>query len=216
VLAAVAAVSRWTPLREWFFFGALVNAARDIAEGPGAGVVALGVYVLAGFVAFPVTVLVVITIIAFGPFAGGAFAFGGALLNAATTFWLGWRLRRDTVRRIAGNRLNRITRRLTRQGVLALAVVRLLPIASFPVVNLVAGASRLRLRAFLMSTALGIAPRIVLTIVFLESAEAAITDPRLGTFASLAAVTAVLVAGAVFVWRRFGKEPAAKQDPHTR
>ena len=211
LFAVAAAASRWTPLREWFAFGALVSAARDIADVPGAGLVALGVYVLAGFVAFPVTVLIVISIVMFGPFAGCAYAFVGALLNAATTFWLGWRLRRDTVRRIAGNRLNRITRRLMRQGVLALAVVRLLPIASFPIVNLVAGASRLQLRPFLLSTALGLAPAIALTAAFLDRAEAAITDPGLGTLASLAAVAGVLVAGVLFVWRRFGTQPESRK-----
>jgi uncharacterized membrane protein YdjX (TVP38/TMEM64 family) len=112
------------------------------------------------------------------------------------------------VRAIAGNRLNRITRRLTRQGVLALATVRLLPLASFPVVNLVAGASRLRLREFLVSTALGIAPAIALTAAFLDRAEAASKDPGLWTLGSLATVTGLLVAGTLFVWRRFAREPA--------
>jgi phosphatidylserine/phosphatidylglycerophosphate/cardiolipin synthase-like enzyme/uncharacterized membrane protein YdjX (TVP38/TMEM64 family) len=208
LFAALAAASRWTPLREWFAFGTLVDTARDMAGGPGAVLVALGAYIVAGILPFAVTVLVIATIIVFGSILGAACAFAGALLSAAATFWLGWRLRRDTVRAIAGNRLNRITRRLTRQGVLALATLRLLPLASFPVVNLVAGASRLRLREFLLSTALGLAPGIALTAAFLDRAEAAIRDPGVWTLGSLAAVTALLVTGTLFVWRRFGRPPA--------
>jgi uncharacterized membrane protein YdjX (TVP38/TMEM64 family) len=207
VFAAVAAASRWTALREWFVFGTLVNTAREMADGPAALLIALGAYVVAGILPFAVTVLVIVTIIVFGSIVGAACALAGALLSAAATFWLGWRLRRDTVRAIAGNRLNRITRRLTRQGVLALATVRLLPLASFPVVNLVAGASRLRLREFLLSTALGLAPGIAFTAAFLDRAEAAIRHPGLWTLGSLAAVTGLLVAGTLFVWRRFGREP---------
>ncbi|HEX2825831.1 MAG TPA: VTT domain-containing protein [Burkholderiales bacterium] len=206
LFAALAAITRWTPVREWFALGALIGAARDAADAPGAGLAAVAAFVLGGFLAFPITVLMVATILVFGPFAGGLYAFVGALLNAAATFWLGWRLRRDTVRRIAGDRLNRITRRFTRRGIVALAVIRLLPIAPFPVVNLVAGASRLRFRDFLVSTAIGVAPALVLTIVFLDRAEAAIRTPRPDTVAGLVAVSAFLLAGALFVWRRFGRD----------
>lgn len=207
LFAAVAAAARWTPLREWFAFGTLVATAREFADVPGTILVALAAYVVAGLLPFAVTGLVIVTIVVFGPIVGAACAFGGTLLSAAATFWVGWRMPRDTVRVIAGNRLNRITRRLTRQGVLALATVRLLPLASFPVVNLVAGASRLRLREFLVSTALGIALPVALTAAFLDRAEAAIKDPGLWTLVSLAAVTGLLVAGTLFVWRRFAKEP---------
>jgi phospholipase D1/2 len=215
LFAVVAAASRWTPLHDWFAFGTLVNAARELADAPGAVLVALGAYVVAGVLPFPITVLVVATIIVFGPLAGGAYAFAGALLNAVAMFWLGWRLPRDTVRLIAGDRLNRITRRLTRQGLLALAIMRLVPITSFSVVNLVAGASRLRLRNFLVSTALGIAPAIALTAAFLDRAEAAIVDPRFGTVVSVTALAGLLIAGTVFVWRQFGNEPTAKHKAQT-
>ena len=75
------------------------------------------------------------------------------------------------MRRLAGSRLNRITRRLAKKGVMAIAVVRLLPIAPFSVVNAVAGASHIRLRDFMLGTALGMAPGIIVTVIFVDRVD---------------------------------------------
>ena len=103
----------------------------------------------------------------------------GALLNAAVTYRVGRWLRRDTVRRLAGQRLNRITRRLARRGVLAIVILRLLPIAPFTMVNAVAGASRIRADELLIGTAIGIAPGIALTMLFVDWLSGALADPGL-------------------------------------
>jgi phosphatidylserine/phosphatidylglycerophosphate/cardiolipin synthase-like enzyme/uncharacterized membrane protein YdjX (TVP38/TMEM64 family) len=220
VFAAIAAVWRWTPLREWIHLGAVIDAARKAARAPLTLAVVMGAYVISGFVAFPVTVLVAATGLVFGPVVGGFYAYAGALLNAAATFWLGWRLGRDTVRRVAGERLNPITRRLTNGGAFGVAALRLLPIATYPVVNLVAGASRLRFRGFMTGTAFGIIPGIALIVLFVDRVDAAIRDPGLSTLVALAAVTGLLVGSALFVWRRFGRahRPSAeptRSDPST-
>jgi phospholipase D1/2 len=209
LLAAVGAAWRWTPLRDWIAPGSLVSEARAMADSHFAAFAVLTAYALAGLVAFPITVLVVMTGIVFGPLVGGLYAFGGAMLNAAVTYWAGRRVGRHTVRRVAGYRLNRITRRLARQGVVAIALLRLLPVASFWKVNLVAGASYIRWREFMIGTAIGIAPGVALTVIFLDRADAAINHPGPGTFALLAAFAAILVASWVYVWRRFGRGAAA-------
>lgn len=205
LLAAIGAAWRWTPLGGWIALGSLVSLARGMAESPLAAFAVLAVYAIGGLIAFPITVLVVATGIVFGPLLGGIYAFCATLLNAAVTYWVGQRLGRHTVRRLAGSRLNRITRRLARQGVIAVALIRLLPIASFWKVNVVAGATYIRWRQFLIGTAVGIAPGIALTVIFVDRADAAINHPGPGTFALLAAVTAILVGSALFVWRRFGR-----------
>jgi phospholipase D1/2 len=204
VLAAVAAAWRWTPLRDWISLDSLVRMSRDIADSPLAAFVVLAVYVMGGLLVLPITVLVILTAVVFGPFLGGVYALGGALLSAAATYRVGRRLGRDTVRRLAGSRLNPITHRLAKKGIFAIAVARLLPIAPFSIVNAVAGASRVPLSEFLLGTAIGMAPGIALTVVFVDRVSAAITRPGPATFTALAAVTALLVGGAAFIWRRFG------------
>jgi phospholipase D1/2 len=140
----------------------------------------------------------------FGPLVGGIYALGGALLSAAVTYTVGRHIGRQTVRRLSGRQLNRITRRLAKKGVLAIAVIRLLPVAPFSVVNAVIGASHIRFKDFLIGTALGMAPGIAITVIFVDRITAAVTDPGPGTYAALAAVAAILVGVATYVRKRFG------------
>lgn len=74
-----------------------------------------------------------------------------------------------------------------------MAVVRLLPIAPFTIVNVVAGASHLRLRDYLLGTLLGMSPGIVLTVVFSHNLAEAIRHPSLETVLVLVAVTVALM-----------------------
>jgi len=80
--------------------------------------------------------------------------------------------------------------------------VRLLPIAPFSVVNAVAGASHIRLREFLLGTALGMLPGIFAIVVFVDRVTAAVTDPRPYNFLMLLGFGAIVVAVAVFIHRR--------------
>ena len=47
--------------------------------------------------------------VAFGPWLGFAYAMGGILLAAAAGYYAGRLFDRDTVRRIAGDKLNRLS-----------------------------------------------------------------------------------------------------------
>jgi phosphatidylserine/phosphatidylglycerophosphate/cardiolipin synthase-like enzyme/uncharacterized membrane protein YdjX (TVP38/TMEM64 family) len=201
LLAAFAAALHWTPLSGVVEIGGTLTNAREMARAPGATAVILAIYAAAGLLAFPITVLVVATGIVFGPWPAMLYAFVGTLLNAFVSYALGRWLGRDTIRRFAGSPLNRITDRLARRGLWAIASLRVLPVASFWRVNIVAGASRLRLREFLLGTAIGVAPVIALTVLFVDRSHALITDPGLLTLAMAAPVAALLAASAVFAWR---------------
>ena len=106
-------------------------------------------------------------------------------------------LGRRVVRQIAGKRLNALSRRLGEGGVIAVMVMRMLPVAPFTVVNLVAGASHLRMRDFLIGSMLGMTPGILATAVFSDRLSAALKSPSLGTFALLVLVLVVVGMGAL-------------------
>jgi len=55
---------------------------------------------------------------------------------------------------------------VARQGLLAIVTLRVVPVAPFSVINLVAGASHIRLRDFLIGTLLGMAPGALALTVF--------------------------------------------------
>jgi uncharacterized membrane protein YdjX (TVP38/TMEM64 family) len=163
----------------------------------------LGAFVVAGLLMVPVTLLIAVTVLVFGPWLGTSYALGGALLSAATTYGLGRLLGRSIVRRLAGPRLNRLSQRLGQRGLLAVVTVRVLPIAPFTVVNMVAGASHIGARDFLLGTLLGMAPGIIATVLFVDRAAVAIRTPSAATLAIVAAVFALLIAAAWAVRRWF-------------
>ena len=65
----------------------------------------------------------------------------------------------------------------TKRGLLAVMLVRLVPIAPFPVVNLALGALRVRLPDFVVSTVIGMLPGTLATTVLSDQVAAAIEDP---------------------------------------
>lgn len=212
-LAAVAAAWRWTPLRDWIALSTLVDIARTLDASPAAPFAVIAAYVIAGLLVIPVTVLIIATGIVFGPWLGAVYALGGALVSAAVTFSIGQRLGRNTVRELAGPQLNRITRRLARKGVMAIAVIRMLPLAPFTVVNAVLGASRIRLRDFLAGTAIGMAPGIIVTVTFVDRVAAAVTEPGVGTYAVVAVFIVLFLATVLYVRRRFGAPDTVPKLP---
>ena len=191
-LAALAALWRYTPLH-----GML--SAEDIPP-----LLAVAAFPLAGLIGVPVTLLVVVTCFLFPAALAALCAFGGALLSAAVTYGAGRLLGRNAVRRLAGARLNAITHRLVRRGLWSVAALRLLPVAGFSTVNVVAGASRLPFLELLAGTAIGMAPWILLALTFVDRVRAAMREPSTVTYALLAADTALIVVAVLFVWRRFG------------
>ena len=87
----------------------------------------------------------------------------------------------------SGARALRIQRGIVGQGVVAVAMIRMVPIAPFSLVNVLAGASRLRLSDFLIGTVLGMAPGIVMM---------AALGSQIAHFARSASWSSALVLGA--------------------
>ena len=80
-------------------------------------------------------------------------------------------------------------------------IVRIIPVAPFTVINMVAGASHIRLRDFVIGSAIGLLPGIVGISLFTDRLAATIQKPDLQAFAILAAVAAVIILGGWSFWR---------------
>jgi phosphatidylserine/phosphatidylglycerophosphate/cardiolipin synthase-like enzyme/uncharacterized membrane protein YdjX (TVP38/TMEM64 family) len=208
-IAVIAAAWRWTPLRDWLDVDAVVAFADRIDDLPATPALVLAAYVVAGLLVVPVTVLIAATGVVFGPVLGVAYALAGALLSGFVTFSIGRRLGRETVRRLAGDRLNRISRKLAERGLLAVVLVRLLPVAPYSIVNVVAGASQIRLRDFLLGTFLGLLPGVLGTVLFVDRLMASVRDPGFVTFALLAIVAGLLAGGTLVLRSRLARRHRA-------
>jgi uncharacterized membrane protein YdjX (TVP38/TMEM64 family) len=211
-LLALAAAWRWTPLREWLNVPALVDYLSAFRNSPAGSLLVLAGYVLGGLAVMPVTVLIAVTILAFGPWLGFAYALTGTLLSATVTYGLGHLLGRRWVRRLAGARLNRLSQRLAQRGVLAIMAVRIVPVAPFTIVNLVAGASHIRFRDFLIGTIIGMLPGLLGLTVFMDRLVATIRDPGPTGIAVMALVAIGILAAAVTL-RRWLEKRTTQQKP---
>lgn len=192
---ALAMAWTWTPLRDWLDADLIVASLRSLGQSFGP-VAALAGFSLALTVAIPLTFLTLVALVAFGPWGGLGCAMGGALIGAAASYGLGHVLGREALERLAGPRVNLLSRRLASRGVLAVIVIRLIPVAPFAVINMVAGASHIRLRDLLLGTAIGMAPSTLAMAFFIEQITAAMRHPTLLTFALAGVAIALIVAGA--------------------
>jgi uncharacterized membrane protein YdjX (TVP38/TMEM64 family) len=118
-------------------------------------------FVVGGLIVFPVLVLIAATAAALGPWLGFATAMTGVLLSALLLFAIGRFLGRERLQRLLGRRAARIQERVVGKGILAVVVIRMIPIAPFSLVNVAAGASTLPLRDFMVGTLLGMMPGIL-------------------------------------------------------
>src|SRR5690606_30151746 len=119
------------------------------------------VYVLAGITFFPVTVTSLAVAAVFGPVWGPIYGMCGALLSAALLFGAGHLLGLKGLRKFGGTRVRTIDEKFRRSGIIGVAAIRLLPIAPYSLVNLVAGISSVTLLQFLGGTFLGMFPTMI-------------------------------------------------------
>jgi phosphatidylserine/phosphatidylglycerophosphate/cardiolipin synthase-like enzyme/uncharacterized membrane protein YdjX (TVP38/TMEM64 family) len=202
-LAALAIAWRFTPLHQVLTLSSMLTAANRFAALPFSGVLVMSVYVVGAVLVAPVTLLIILTEALFGPLLGSAYALCGSLLSAAVAYAIGRCISRDHVRWLAGERLNAITSRLARRGVLVIAALRLLPLAPFSVVNAVAGASRVRFRDFMAGTALGLSPAIGITALVVDRVRAVHMNPAPFTWVAVIIVVGMVAVAALLFWRRF-------------
>ena len=192
---ALAAAWRWTSLRDWLDISALVGYLQSFNDHALAPVLMVGGFLLGGLIAAPVTVLIAVAVLAFGPWFGFIYSFIGMTLSALLTFGIGHVLGHETVRRLAGSRLNRISRRLAQKGILAIIAVRIIPVAPFSLINMVAGASHIRVRHFFIGTLIGELPGLLGVSIFVDQIGEAVRHPGLGSFVALGLAAVLIVLG---------------------
>jgi phospholipase D1/2 len=203
-LLLLAAMWHWTPVVDWVDPRVLSAWAEPIRGTWIEPLVAVAGFFIASLVMVPLTLLIIDSAMVFGPWLGFAYGLCGAVLSAALTFWIGRRAGRQRVRRLVEPRVNRISRSLTRSGVLGVVAVRLLPVASFTAVNLVAGASRLRPWEFVVGTVIGLLPSFIALTVLGNRIAVALDSPRIGSVILLV-VTALSIAALGFAVSRWLK-----------
>jgi phosphatidylserine/phosphatidylglycerophosphate/cardiolipin synthase-like enzyme/uncharacterized membrane protein YdjX (TVP38/TMEM64 family) len=179
ILAAIALTLAWryTPLAEYVTPRNAIEWAQGFSRYWWAPLAVIAAYTPASLVMFPRWLITLMAVAAFGPWAALAYAQTGVLVAAIASYVAGELVHRDTVRHMAGQRVNRLSIALQKRGLLAVVIVRLVPIAPFMVVNAVMGAMRIRLDHFLIGTVIGMMPGMLATTVLGDQVTAALVDP---------------------------------------
>ena len=211
IVAALTATWRFTPLAHIFTAQNVIDWFESFARHWWAPLLIVLAYTPASVVMFPRPVITLAAVVSFGAWAGFAFAMTGVLLASAAGYYAGRAFGRQTVRRIAGPKLNRLTQVLQRRGVIAITAVRLVPLAPFIVESMVAGAIHMKLWQLTVGTFLGMLPGTLMATVLGDAIESALQDPSRINWWFVGGV-ATLLAAATYLVQRWLRKVAI--EPH--
>lgn len=203
-LVVLAAIWKWTPLREYANLDVVWNWLDSFSDNPLAPVMVIVAYIVASFILFPRPLITLATVLSFGPWQGFAYAMVGILAASLFSFWLGTVVGRDWVRRVAGPRLNRLMNLLRDRGFIGVLALRLVPVAPFVVVNMVAGAARLRVRDFSLGTIAGMLPGTLTIAFFGGSLKSILHQPKMELVAILLVLGVLAIGLLYWLRKRFG------------
>jgi uncharacterized membrane protein YdjX (TVP38/TMEM64 family) len=204
-VAALSALWRWTPLGEMATAENIVAWTRAVRDTWWSPLVLLGAYVLGAFLLFPRPVLTLVAVMTFGVRLGIAYATVFILITALVTYYTGRLMKRDTLKRIAGDAVDRASKPVKEHGVIAVFAANMLPTPPFAVQNMIAGAMRLKLWEFMAGTALALIPGILAWTVFGDQLMNALEDSSKVNYWLIGGVV-VLFAVFIFLTRRYLKK----------
>lgn len=141
----------------------------------------------------------------FGAWSGAALAVGAAVLGGAGTFAAGRALGREYLASRGWVRWERLDAWLRRRGLLAVIVVRLMPLAPFGLVGYAYGATSVRARHYLLGTLIAAIPSAVAYAVI---GAAVVAPSRVAVAVVPAALGLFVSAAAAAYWRRSTRDAA--------
>jgi uncharacterized membrane protein YdjX (TVP38/TMEM64 family) len=202
LMLAMTAAWRWTPLAEQIDIRKIIAWSVSLRQNPARHAIILGAYVVGSLVSFPVPLLILATAFVFGPVAGTVYSFAGSMLGAAVTYGLGCLMGKDFVRRLAGKKWRAVEKTVAETGIMAVAAMRLLPVAPFTIVNVVSGAFRVPVWNYFAGSLLGLAPGIIVINLFARQFAHALRHPGPGSYALLVLAVLLAVAGTIWLKRK--------------
>ena len=215
VVAGLVGLWKFTPLADIVNARHVTEWAREAGNLWWAPLVAIAAYTPAAATMFPRPLITLFCVVAFGPWLGLLYAMIGIEISAWATFVAGTLMQRDTIRRIAGTRLNSVVEVLRRRGLIAMTALRLVPLAPFAVEGIVAGAVGVKLWEFMLGTAIGILPGTLAATVFGDQMQVALDDPSQANYWLVGAAVIVMVTATLLV-RRWLLRTAAAMRPRTK
>jgi uncharacterized membrane protein YdjX (TVP38/TMEM64 family) len=177
VLLVLSLAARDPDSAQWLDPQALSARGHALLATPLGPVAVVAAYVLLVLMAMPVLALIILGTTVFGPWPGMAYAWVGMLAGASVAFAFGRFSSALGMDRFMHGRLGLLRQHLHRRGLWTVALVRLMPLAPFMMVNLAAGALRVRWRDFVLGSAMGLLPVTVVVSLFTDRLLSAWRSP---------------------------------------
>jgi len=164
----------------------------------------LSIFLVSGLIALPINLLLVASTLTLGPWVTFLCGFVGSLLSAFAGFAIGHFGGKPIVEKLFDDKINDLSQKIGNRGVFSVALIRVVPIAPFVVINVVAGISKLKFRIFAIGSIVGMLPGMLGVVLVTHQARNAVTDPNWQTWAMLAGVI-VLFAGSIYAVKKYSK-----------
>ena len=192
VALALPLLWRYTALREWINLATVFRWQASLRGHPAAPLFVIATYLLGSLVFFPITILTLATIFAFGPLWGNLYALAGWLLASAQGYLIGRLLGHDSLHRLTGRRLSNVVNRAERHGFFTVLALRVVPVGPFSLINMIVGASNIRFRDFIWASVVGRIPGIITMTLFGAQLENTLREPAWASILLLALIVIVL------------------------
>jgi uncharacterized membrane protein YdjX (TVP38/TMEM64 family) len=209
LLAVLALAWKFTPLGDAVTAANVVDALESVSGRWWTQPLLVALFTPAALVMFPRPLLTLAAVAVFGFAHGFALAMTGVLLSAMVFYFAGRRIDEAKLERIAGARLGRIKKLLQKEGLKAVTVVGLLPVAPFTVEMLIFGALRVKVHHVLMGVFLAMLPGMLGTTVLGHQFMAAMREGGQANRWVIAATVAALVGLGWYTrrwWKRVEKQ----------
>ena len=197
LLLGLAALWRFTPLSGLLQESNLAAWAARVKGTDLAPLAVALVYMAGGLTMVPVALLTGACGLVFGPWWGAAYALLGGLASALLLYLVGRLAGHARVHQWSGGRLGRLGQRMTDHSLSTIILARVLPVAPFTVVNLVAGATRVRVGPYVLGSLLGLLPNTLAITVFADRLHRIWREPH---WKDAAVALAALAALALVTW----------------
>lgn len=202
---------RYTPFASFSDPSRIQDLLASCSQQPQALLVVIAAFVAGAMMLVPMTILIAATAAVFGPWVGLAYATAGVLASALIGYALGAGLGKESLSDLLGPRLDRVRQRMACRGMIAVAASRIVPIAPFTVINVVVGASGIRLRDYLAGTSIGIAPALLVMSTLGSGVSRVLAHPTAFDYALLAAAAMAWLILAVALPVLFAKARSGRE-----
>lgn len=204
---------KFTPLSELADAENIASLLEKVSASPWSVPVGILVYIAGTLIFFPHVVMTTAVVLVFAPIDAFLVAMISSLVSCSISYFFGIKLGKESLNAIFGQYSKRICQYADKGGVLALTILRLIPIAPFTAVNMMLGMIKVPYTNLIISTFLGMLPGTLLFIYLGKSAIELLKHPDPVKFL-LTGLALVFWIGLIWFTHRLTKRWRKKFDPN--